>query len=101
MAEDACQRALIRELIPACETYIHESAGWRWTRLSRLIEHFDDHDALEAEAGFRPRRRQRREDTGRRRGGRRHFATTGVADEAYFRNKGFDDHDPWASDEDD
>ena len=100
----ACQHALIRELIPACETYIHESAGWRWTRLSRLIEHFDDHDALEAEAGgfghvvVSDAKTQAEDEAGAA-----HFATTGVADEAYFRNKGdgFEDQDPWASDEDD
>ena len=82
----------------------HESAGWRWTRLSRLIEHFDDHDALEAEAGgfghvvVSDAKTQAEDEAGAA-----HFATTGVADEAYFRNKGdgFEDQDPWASDEDD
>ena len=84
----SCQHALIRDLIPACETYIHESAGWRWTRLAKLIEHFDDHDALEAEAGgfghivVSDARTQADDEAGAA-----HFATTGIAADAVFRNK--------------
>ena len=84
----SCQHALIRDLIPACETYIHESAGWRWTRLSKLIEHFDDHAALEAEAGgfghivVSDARTQADDEAGAA-----HFATTGIAADAVFRNK--------------
>jgi hypothetical protein len=84
----SCQHALIRDLIPACETYIHESAGWRWTRLSKLIEHFDDHAALEAEAGgfghivVSDARTQAEDEAGAA-----HFATTGIAADAVFRNK--------------
>ena len=68
--------------------------------LSRLIEHFDDHDALEA-GGFGHVVVSDAKTQAEDEAGAAHFATTGVADEAYFRNKGFDDHDLWASDEDD
>jgi hypothetical protein len=42
------QIALTRDLLIACKSYIWRTKGWMWTRLNRLIQHFDDREALEA-----------------------------------------------------
>ena len=45
------RRSMFREALPGMFTYVHATHGWRWTRLRRLIEAFDDPVELAADVG--------------------------------------------------
>ena len=45
------RRSMFREALPGMFTYVHATHGWRWTRLRRLIEAFDDPLELALEVG--------------------------------------------------
>ena len=47
----ATRKAMLKDVLPGMKTYVQMMHGHKWTRLSRLIDRFDDREALAREVG--------------------------------------------------
>jgi hypothetical protein len=47
----ATRKAMLKDVLPGMKTYVQMTHGHKWTRLSRLIDRFDDREALAREVG--------------------------------------------------